>query len=276
MSSIPLPTVEQRYRDTAQAFDSVAAEYDGPLGNNRLVQQMRETLWRTVRRLVTPGARLLDLGCGTGLDAVYFAQQGHCVTAMDWSASMVLQTQQRAKRAGVADRLTAVQLGIQDLSALAGELYDVIYSDLGTLNCLPDLAGLARTCDGLLEPGGVLAFSVIGRFCPWELAYYVARGKLRRARVRFSHGQVPVGLNGHTVWTRYYTPGEFYQHFVPWFRWRTCRSLGLFLPPPYMLAFWERHLALFRPLAWLERHASALPLINQIGDHFLLMMERHA
>src|SRR5690349_8266689 len=102
MKSQPLSTLEQRYRDTGQAFDSVAAAYDGPLGNNRLVQHMRQVLWRCVENLALPGARLLDLGCGAGLDAVHFAQHGYAVTAIDWSSEMVAQTRQRVLQAEVA------------------------------------------------------------------------------------------------------------------------------------------------------------------------------
>src|SRR3546814_8438415 len=53
-------------QDTRRAFDSVAADYDGPRGNNALVQRMRRTLWDVVSREVAPGSRLLDLGCGPG------------------------------------------------------------------------------------------------------------------------------------------------------------------------------------------------------------------
>ena len=39
---------EARLLDTQRAFDSVAADYDGPRGNNELIQRMRVTLWETV------------------------------------------------------------------------------------------------------------------------------------------------------------------------------------------------------------------------------------
>ncbi|TQT87338.1 SAM-dependent methyltransferase, partial [Xanthomonas perforans] len=31
--------------ETQRAFDSVAPDYDGPRGNNALIQRMRTTLW---------------------------------------------------------------------------------------------------------------------------------------------------------------------------------------------------------------------------------------
>jgi len=72
---------------TRAAFDSVAADYDGPRGNNALIQDMRAEMWRWLDRAFVPGYRLLDLGCGTGLDAVRMAHRGHRVVATDWSTS---------------------------------------------------------------------------------------------------------------------------------------------------------------------------------------------
>ncbi len=62
-------TLDSRLVDTRRAFDSVAAIYDGPGGNNPLIQEMRAKLWRAVTTVVPKGGRLLDLGCGTGIDA---------------------------------------------------------------------------------------------------------------------------------------------------------------------------------------------------------------
>ncbi len=89
-------------RDTQRAFDSVAADYDGPRGNNALIQDMRGEMWRWLDATFAPGSRLIDIGCGTGLDAVRMAERGHHVTATDWSPQMVQRTGERATRA--ADR----------------------------------------------------------------------------------------------------------------------------------------------------------------------------
>ena len=75
--------LRRQLRDTRDAFDSVAADYDGPRGNNPLIQEMREQMWRSLDAVFTQPSRLLDLGCGTGLDAVRIARHGHAVTATD-------------------------------------------------------------------------------------------------------------------------------------------------------------------------------------------------
>jgi len=260
--------------DNRIAFDSVAADYDGPSGNNALIQQLRAQTMAAVLRRVPAGSRLIDLGCGTGLDAAYLAERGYRVTATDWSPEMVRRTQQRAASAGLAQRLEARRLGIQEIAQLPATAFDAAYSDLGPLNCVPDLEAAARGLAQVLAPGGWLIASVIGRLCPWELALFAARNDWARARVRFARGPVPVPLNGHTVWTRYLWPGEFAAIFRrAGFRRLEQRGLGLFLPPPYMDAFAARHPRLTAGLARLECGLGGWPVLRGWGDHFLMVLQ---
>jgi ubiquinone/menaquinone biosynthesis C-methylase UbiE len=90
------PAHTRQLRDTQEAFDSVATDYDGPRGNNVLIQETRREMWRWLDATFAPGSRLIDLGCGTGLDAIRVAQMGHHVTATDWSAKMIQRTGDRA------------------------------------------------------------------------------------------------------------------------------------------------------------------------------------
>src|SRR6476660_5487797 len=96
--------VDSQLLDTQRAFDSVAADYDGPKGNNALIQRMRETTWRMLTKACPPGARLLDLGCGTGIDAIELARRGYSVVATDWSPQMIERTRQRAAGAALSDQ----------------------------------------------------------------------------------------------------------------------------------------------------------------------------
>lgn len=49
-------------------------------------------LYRTFEERITPGCRILDLGCGSGGDSKYFADRGYNVVAIDLSAKMCEQT----------------------------------------------------------------------------------------------------------------------------------------------------------------------------------------
>ncbi|MGE5236417.1 MAG: class I SAM-dependent methyltransferase [Acidobacteriota bacterium] len=268
-------SIDDRLRETACAFDSVAPFYDGPFGNGAAIQHMREVLWREVATVTPPPARLLDLGCGTGLDAVHFASVGYEVVAIDSSPEMAARARARAAATGWSARITVRELGIHRLDELQDGIFDALYSDLGPLNCLPDLAAAVRHCARLLPPGGRLVASVIGRWCPREIAHYLLRGHPRRALLRLRPGVVPVGLNGHTVSTRYWTPRGFAAVFAPCFSVRAFHTLALFAPPPYLarrqgadLGSWHRFLAA------LDDKVGGWPLLRSAGDHFLITLVR--
>ena len=271
----PPPSVLPQLRDTQDAFDSVAADYDGPRGNNDLIQHMRAEMWHWLSRTFAPGERLIDLGCGTGLDAVHLAESGFDVTATDWSPLMVQRTAERAAARQVAARVRALNVGAHELHRLddAGA-FDGAYSNLGPLNCVPDLTDVARECARLLKPDGALAFTVIGRFCPWEIAHYVRQGRWARARVRFARGVVPVGMNNHTIWTRYYTPREFYAAFEPYFSLQHFRGICVFAPPPYLTGVRQKYPRLHAWLWGLDKTVAGWPLVRSMGDHFLIVMKK--
>jgi tellurite methyltransferase len=72
--------------------------------------------------LLPSGAAVLDLGCGQGRNALYLAQQGFRVTAVDVSEAAIRKLIHRAHRKGVD-----VQAAVQDLRTYAVRgVYDLI------------------------------------------------------------------------------------------------------------------------------------------------------
>jgi SAM-dependent methyltransferase len=263
--------------DTQRAFDGVAGGYDRSNAANPILCAMRTRVQRTVAAFAPTGGRLLDLGCGPGTDAADLAAQGYRVTAIDWSPAMVDEARRRVRDAGIADRVDVQHVGIHEIDRLerAEAPFDVAYSNFGPLNCVVDLHAAARAVADRLKPGGVLVASVIGRVCPWELALYVARGDVSRAAIRFRRGVVPVPLEGRTVWTRYFNPREFERVFATAGLTRvSLRALGLFVPPPYLQAFADRHPLLISGLQRAEDRCGGWPLLRLCGDHFLVVLRK--
>lgn len=119
-----------------------------------------------------------------------------------------------------------------------------------------------------------MVFSVMGRICPWEAAHYALRGRFRRAAVRAARGATAVGMNRHTIWTKYYLPREFYRPFAGHFRLASYSALSLFMPPPYMVERYERRPAWYERLGRIDDRFGKLPLLRDMGDHFLIVMHR--
>ena len=263
-------------RDTQSAFDSVATDYDGALGNNALAQRIRNRTMDAVRRNVSPRSRLLDLGCGTGLDAKYLASSGYFVTAIDWSGEMVRRTQNRIAESNLQENIEVNHLGFHQLDKLQPYFFDGVYSDLGALNCAENMDELAASLARILKPRGKLIASVIGRVCPWEWLLYSSKGQWKRAGLRAQRGMVPVPLNGRTVWTRYFSPHEFESIFArTGFKLVSLRTLSLFVPPPYMIRLAERHPAMVDFLQSMDDSIGSWPLFRNWGDHFLIVLQKN-
>lgn len=94
------------------------------------------TMCDRVLELVRPGPgftpRLLDLGCGEGRDAVYFAQHGFDVLGLDLSLPGLEKAKRYAAEEGV--HLETIQASI--VSYRLDDVYDVIFST-GALQYLP-------------------------------------------------------------------------------------------------------------------------------------------
>lgn len=99
-----------------------------------------------------PG-RALDIGCGTGRDAVYLAKRGWQVTAVDFSEQALANARRRAAEEGT--KVDWVQGDVGRLDQLGLEPgYNLVY-DFGCIQGLPDAAkqGAAAGLTRLAAPG---------------------------------------------------------------------------------------------------------------------------
>ena len=92
----------------------------------------REELVELVESGRIAPSRAIDLGCGTGSNAVFLAQHGFDVTAVDYAASAIEKARERAKAAGAA--VTFIEDDLTDLHHVSGT-YDFLvdYSVLDDL-----------------------------------------------------------------------------------------------------------------------------------------------
>src|SRR5690606_1446995 len=119
------------------AFDALAPTYDADFGAGDIGGRLRRAVWRRVDAAFPRDCRVLDLGCGTGEDAVHLAGGGRRVVAIDASPAMVAQARAKAIARGVADRVDVRELPIERLDDLAEPApFDAVLSNFGALNCV--------------------------------------------------------------------------------------------------------------------------------------------
>jgi len=73
---------------------------------------------------VRKGCSALDMGCGCGIQAISMALQGAEVTAVDINPEAVKNTEENAKRLGLAGKITAIESDL--FSALKGKKFGLI------------------------------------------------------------------------------------------------------------------------------------------------------
>ena len=253
------------------AFDAAAAGYDATFTDTLLGRCYRAAVDRSLRWAFVPGQRVLELNCGTGVDAVALAGRGVEVLATDASPAMVDLTHLKARAAGVGERVTARVMAIEDLGDRSAELgrFDGVLSNFGGLNCVADLAPVAADLAGLVRPQGRAVLCVMGPLVPWEWAWFMARGRpgtaVRRLRRDVSWRGMPL---------RYPSVGAASHAFAPWFEVHARRAVGILLPPPYAESLAARHPRVVGALDRVERRFEAVPGAPWFADHYVLELVR--
>lgn len=103
------------------------------------------------------GARILDVGCGTGRHAIELARRGYSVTGVDLSSGMLLQAIAKARAAGV----TVEWVHGDAVSYVAREPVDAVLCLCGSAFTMADLdadpaehdATVLRSITASLKPG---------------------------------------------------------------------------------------------------------------------------
>jgi demethylmenaquinone methyltransferase/2-methoxy-6-polyprenyl-1,4-benzoquinol methylase len=107
--------------------------------------------------IAEPGARVLEIGCGTGAVTARLVARGAEVTALDQNPEMLEQARARL-RAAPAGAVTWLERTAAEVDALAEEAFDGAVASL----CLSEMSAgerafVLRAAARRLRPGGVLA-----------------------------------------------------------------------------------------------------------------------
>jgi SAM-dependent methyltransferase len=113
---------------------------------------------------LAPG-RALDLGCGEGGDAVWLAERGWHVVAVDISDTALGRAREAADSRGVADRIEFVQLDLSD--SFPDGTFDLVSSQFLHSTVPLDRTKILANAAAALRSDGLLVIVDHGSAPPW-------------------------------------------------------------------------------------------------------------
>lgn len=217
----------------------------------------RFRLAERVTASLKPSSRVLDVGCGTGEDALWLAAQGHAVHGVDVSPRMIDQAQSKAARLG-----SRATFECRDLMSLApgGPGYDAVISNFGALNCVP-LEFWTESLPRQIRPGGRGFVVVMGNKPLPE------RMRFKQGRPRTRLAKVPV--SGESIDVHYETVSAIREALGRVARVERVEALGCVVPSPASANFARGRPLLIGFLAMGECLVRRAPFFRDRGDHTL-------
>jgi ubiquinone/menaquinone biosynthesis C-methylase UbiE len=249
------------------AFDEMARTYDATFTDTQVGRALREIVWSRLEQVFRPSQRILELGCGTGEDAVRLAERGVRVVATDPSSQMIRRARSKASAGNCQERIEFRCVAMEDIGSFAEcEVFDGVLSNFGAVNCVQDLQTLVAEVAERLAPGAPLVWVIMGRHAPWEWLWFLMRGQWRKAWRRLQPG----GVEWRGLTISYPTPAQMRSLLLPHFAITRLAPLGFALPPSYASAWLDRLPLAARLLTRLERWAQGLSVLASCSDHFIV------
>lgn len=135
--------VEHVYEKLAKVYDLIF----GPTLHPGRVQALQ-------RMKMHPGDRLLEVGVGTGINAVMYPKFVD-VTGIDFSSSMLEKARERVLRKGMTN-IRLLQMDAQDIK-FEDDTFDIVYAPY-LISVVPDPLQVAREMRRVCKPGGRIIF----------------------------------------------------------------------------------------------------------------------
>ena len=258
----------------SSVFDQLAGDYDAAFSERLPAQWLRQRVHERVGRFLPEDGSILDVGCGTAEDAIWFASQGHSVTATDSSPAMLKRARQKCETLprNIQSRISLNLFDAASRDAMSSNgRFDLVFSNFGALNCIADLTSFFENVRETVGPKSVVALTLMGPFCLWETLGFAARRNFQSARRRWNGTSVfTKGDVSQSIW--YHSPSTIARMAAPHFVVVDLCGIGVLIPPTEFFTVCEQRPRLFRSLANIETQVGSWWPFNRIGDHYLIIL----
>lgn len=270
--------MKSQFSNLSVAWDEKAINYDLLFGSDPITKFIRDFNVKFILKHLKSGnnTTLLDLGCGSGEDAIFLAKKGYEIFAIDISQNMINQAQKKAEKSGVSDKISYHTLRIEQIGKLRLPRFDSIYSSFGPLNYVSGIDKVVKHLYNRLRPNGLFIVNLINKFCISEFLYFLMKRRLKKSTRRWFQYPVllPISKKAPSIYWKFYTPKEFYNICSRYFSHVETVGLPIIIFP--LNSSWSRKflLNIFIKLIKIEKIIAGWKPINKLGDHFIMVMKK--
>ena len=261
----------------AFAFDAIAPIFDDRFGAWASVAAQRRAVRAALLQQFPPMGHVLEVGGGTGEDAVFLAERGFNVLLTDASPAMVHIARQKLSPLGSSAQVVAgeeMEHFAEERHAAGEPLLDGAFSNFAPLNCVQDIRSVAKGLASLLKPGAVAMLVLFGTCCPAEMLVETLRRRPRNAFRRFRRGATPARLAKRNFEVFYHGASDLRREFQPWFELERKIGIGVAVPPSAAEPWISRHPRLLAHMETFDRAMASS--LSSFGDHVLYQFRRRA
>jgi ubiquinone/menaquinone biosynthesis C-methylase UbiE len=259
------------FETIAEAFSRTAEKYDAFAEDHPNQSRMRNKVYEHLERFIPAGSRILELNCGTGTDAVELARRGYQVHATDIAPGMLERLQDKVIKFDLNSKITYQQISFTELDKIQRPPYDAVFSNLGGLNCIPDLSPVIAQLPNVLRPNGLVTWVLMPPMCLWEMAE-IFRGHPRLAFRRFARNGTRAHLEGLYFTVHYFAPQKVLEWFGNDYDCLAIEGLSVITPTAESKNFAKRYARLYLALCRLDDRLASHHPWRGWGDFFIITL----
>ena len=262
------------YGGIADAFDSASEEYDFTISHNYINTWIRKRSIGELLNFAKSKDTLLEVGCGTGAEAIEISRRVSKIIATDISERMIELVRKKVHARGLSGKIVLLQARAADIGKVRkiADKVDVAYCFNGALNCEPEVGRFVDGLSSVLVPGGHFVCSIRNSFCLGEALSHAAVLQFEKMAPRKKQ-PVMVSVGGMDIPAFYYSPAAFSDFFSTKFKLKRIFGLPAFLPPAYLSDYYVKFKRVTSVLERFELMLGGHFPFNRVGDQTLFVFQ---
>lgn len=257
-----------------KGFSKISHRYEQLNSTTGLINWKRKRIRKHFTNILNTNGTILEINCGSGIDAIYLAKKGYTVHATDAADGMIDYVRSKINSEKLENSLSCEILTFNELHKLNEKKYSHIFSNFGGLNfcTLNELDGIFKSFLKILEPNGTITLVIMPKICLWEFLR-VFKGNKNAFR-RLKKNGVMANIEGEKIKTYYHSFKDVKSLLSDNFSNFKAENICFIGPTSNRANFVEKRPVLFKIVKVLDKVSNMVPFFRGCGDYYVISAKK--